>query len=79
MDIKEIIKILPPTEKILVNYSDHNHELKYIVTENIRTGDGYLYKIVKGKLKKIDTSDIPYFEEPENFLRKEIEKYGKTE
>ena len=53
MDIKEIIKILPTTEKILVNYSDHNHELKYIVTENIRTGDGCLYKIVKGKLKKI--------------------------
>lgn len=79
MDIKEIMKLLPTTEKILVNYGDHNHNIKYVVTENVRTGDGYLYKVFKGTLRKIDTSDVPYFEEPEKFLKKEIDKYGGTE
>lgn len=70
-DIKKLIKLFPETERIVVQYADTEGKIIYIITETKRTGEGNLYKLQNNnKYKKIKTSDIPYFEEPEKFLKK---------
>lgn len=73
-DINELKKSIQKTERILVTYNDIDHNPVYVITEHIRTGESYLYKVLKTKLNKIATSDIPYFDEPEKFLEKERNK-----
>lgn len=68
-DIKKLIKLFPETERVVIQYANTNGEIIYVVTETKRTGEGNLYKLHNNKYKKIKTSDIPYFEEPEKFLK----------
>lgn len=75
MNREELLRLIPDKEKIVVTYGDIEHNIIYVVTENIRTGMGVLYKVLNKKLKKIESSDTPYFDEPEKFLEKERKKY----
>lgn len=72
---KEIDKIIkkckiPNTEIISVRYYREG-KIKYIITENKRMGEYYLYNFSLGE--KIDQNDIPRFEE---LKKKGFENYA---
>jgi hypothetical protein len=60
-EIKQIIKKcnIPDNEKITIRYYNNSDKIKYIITENKRIREYYLYDFSTGT--KIGTNDEPVF------------------